>query len=132
MLYIVECFIMNIFSFPVMFDRGKPKAEIIFIHHALTVQNHRYRPFLFINCTYTPSLYHGCELLGKYHDFVRVMVSYLFCRRSMIILATIFFSPVIYIYIYSLIIFILKNHQIIFFLITMVHVYIYIDIKNDI
>ena len=35
--YIVEYFIVNIFSFPVVFDWGKTKMRILFIHHDLTV-----------------------------------------------------------------------------------------------
>ena len=34
MWYIVEYFIVNIFSFLVVFDWGKSKTRIIFIHHA--------------------------------------------------------------------------------------------------
>ena len=43
--YIVKYFIVNIFSFLIVFDLTKPKTGIIFIHHYRTVQNHRQRPF---------------------------------------------------------------------------------------
>ena len=48
MWYIVEYFIINIFYFLIVSDREQPRARIIFIHHAQTVQKIRQIKFLFI------------------------------------------------------------------------------------
>ena len=51
-----------------------------------------------------PTVIHRWELLGNYHDFIRVVVFYLFFWRSIIILVTAVFCYTFYIYIQSLMI----------------------------
>ena len=58
---------------------------------------------------------HIWELPGNCHDFTRVMVFYLFCRRSMRILFAVVFVTYYIKYIYSLMIFIFDNHRVIMF-----------------
>ena len=57
------------------------------------------------------------------------MVFYLFCWKTKRILVTAITGFKIYILIQSLMLFILENNQVIFFEITMAHIYIYILIK---
>ena len=46
---------------------------------------------------------------GNYCDFIRVMVFYLFCRRSMRIIVTDDFCHILYTYIHVLIVLYLRN-----------------------
>ena len=58
MCYIVEYFIMTIFSFLIVFYCKKNKMRIIFIHNGLAVKNHMQCSIIFINCTCALTLYH--------------------------------------------------------------------------
>ena len=55
---IVECFLVNIFSFLVVFDWNNPKMIIILIHHFITVHKHRWCLFLLIYIPNMPTLYY--------------------------------------------------------------------------
>ena len=48
-----------------------------------------------------PRYNHIQELLGSYPVFIKVMVFYLFCQRSMRIVVTAIFTHIIYLYIQS-------------------------------
>ena len=56
--FIVEWFLMNIFSFLVVFDWNKLKTIIILVRHFITVNNHRQFLILLIYITRTPTLYY--------------------------------------------------------------------------
>ena len=63
----------------------------------------------------TPAPTHIWELPGNYHDFIVVMVFYLFCQRTKRILVTVITGFKIYILIQSLMLFISENNRVILF-----------------
>ena len=71
MWYIVEYLIADMFSFLVVFDRGKTKELIIFVHHDWKLKNHRYINIIFINYTCTRTLYY---ILPLFVTWVRLIL----------------------------------------------------------